>query len=83
MHGDIKPRNVVIYGGRPTICDFGTARFVDGQDCDSTSTEMEAITVRYAPPERLKTDPKVEDVQSDVWSFASLTLYVSLFPNLG
>ncbi|KAG9039332.1 hypothetical protein FS837_000988 [Tulasnella sp. UAMH 9824] len=76
MHGDIKPKNVVIYEGRPSICDFGTARFVDAQECDSTSTEMEAITVRYAPPERLKTNPKVEDVRSDVWSFASLTLYV-------
>ncbi|KAG8920084.1 hypothetical protein FRC01_000936 [Tulasnella sp. 417] len=78
MHGDIKPKSVVIYEGRPTICGFGTACLVDAQEPDSvmTSTEMRASAINYASPERLKPDHKVKRVTSDVWSFACLALYM-------
>lgn len=79
MHGDIKPKNILIYEGRPAICDFGSARFVDAQASGSTTTGIAARTVRYASPERLKADLEVKNVRSDVWSFASLTLYVGIF----
>ncbi|KIO20884.1 hypothetical protein M407DRAFT_219614, partial [Tulasnella calospora MUT 4182] len=75
MHGDIKPKNILIYEGRATVCDFGTARFVDAETSGSTTTGIAARTVKYAPPERLKADPEVKNVRSDVWSFAGLTLY--------
>lgn len=80
MHGDIKPKNVLIFEGRPAICDFGTARFVEAQASGSTTSGVAARTVKYASPERLKGDSKVKNTRSDIWSFAGLTLYVSRTP---
>ncbi|KAG8940536.1 hypothetical protein FRC04_005218 [Tulasnella sp. 424] len=75
MHGDIKPKNVLIFEGRPAICDFGTARFVEAQASGSTTSGVAARTVKYASPERLKGDSKVKNTRSDIWSFAGLILY--------
>ncbi|KAG8920085.1 hypothetical protein FRC01_000937 [Tulasnella sp. 417] len=74
MHGDIKPKNVLMYQGRPAISDFGTARWI-GEAADDTTTGMIAArTARYAAPERLE-ESRLKTMQSDVWSFGGLALF--------
>lgn len=74
VHGDIKPRNVLLYLGRPAICDFGTARWID-EAGDTTTGMVAARTVQYASPERL-TESRSKTTKSDVWSFGGLALFV-------
>ncbi|KIO20886.1 hypothetical protein M407DRAFT_81064 [Tulasnella calospora MUT 4182] len=74
VHGDIKPKNVLIYQGKPAICDFGTARWIE-ESADTTSGIIAARTVRYASPERLA-ESRAKTTKSDVWSFGGLALFV-------
>lgn len=77
MHGDIKPKNVLMYQGRPAISDFGTARWIEEAADDTTTGMIAARTTRYASPERLA-ESRSKTTQSDVWSFGGLALFVSV-----
>lgn len=55
VHGDMKPRNVLItQEGIPVISDFGTSRIVGYKGFTTTAT---SCSCRYAPPEVLLWEP--------------------------
>ncbi|KAG8911055.1 hypothetical protein FRC01_005949, partial [Tulasnella sp. 417] len=73
-HADIKPENVLITDQvAAVLCDFGLARFVDGQRSGLTTTETIKGSLRYMSPELLDGDP-VHTLQSDIWAFGCLVL---------
>lgn len=47
QHGDIKPSNILISGGKVCICDFGLATMIG----DAQTTHVSAGTPMYAAPE--------------------------------
>lgn len=54
LHRDLKPSNVLVTaGGLVKLIDFGTFKSLATQDPALTQANMQALTVRYASPERL------------------------------
>ncbi|RLE85168.1 MAG: hypothetical protein DRJ41_01750 [Thermoprotei archaeon] len=69
VHGDIKPRNVIV-SERPVIIDFGTATFMD------YPTEMREVylTPKWAAPEHL--EMKLFTKQGDIYQLGMLLFYM-------
>ncbi|KAG8938938.1 hypothetical protein FRC04_007234, partial [Tulasnella sp. 424] len=75
-HADIKPGNVLITDRvEAVLCDFGLARFVDGQPSGLTTTKTTKGSIRYMSPELLDGDPR-HTLCSDVWAYGCLVLKV-------
>ena len=80
IHRDMKPENILVYGDKYKLCDFGLSRkiYLPGESYTSYM-----VTVYYRPPENLL--GQTEYTQSlDIWSvgcmFAELILGESAFP---
>ncbi|KAF9446320.1 kinase-like protein [Macrolepiota fuliginosa MF-IS2] len=71
VHGDLKPANILMYKGRPLLCDFGRSKILTQRGF----TTKPVGTVRYQAPEIF--DGKPEDMQKpiDVYAFV-LTSYM-------
>jgi serine/threonine-protein kinase len=69
IHRDIKPSNILIErdSRRVVVTDFGIAKVLDSQDTRITNTGLMLGTLRYASPEQLRGDAKV-DGRSDLFS---------------
>ncbi|TFK51536.1 kinase-like protein [Heliocybe sulcata] len=62
VHGDVKPRNVLVTErGVPVISDFGTSRVVGYKGFTTTAT---GCSCRYAPPEVLLWEPEPRDLNN-------------------
>ncbi|KAK2942412.1 putative serine/threonine protein kinase [Blattamonas nauphoetae] len=69
IHGDIKPRNILICDDRHAkLCDLGSADVED----DETEATKQDKTVKYTAPELLGDSPK--SAATDMWAFG-VTLY--------
>ena len=72
VHRDIKPDNVMLYGGHAVIADFGIAKAVSAAGGEKlTGTGMAIGTPQYMSPEQASGDEV--DARSDVYALACLT----------
>ena len=83
VHRDIKPGNILVEAdGVPKLLDFGIAKFFDpGDDPAVTQTGSRPMTLLYASPEQLQTEPVTP--ASDVYSMGALIykLLTGVLPN--
>jgi serine/threonine protein kinase len=69
VHRDIKPSNILIdRSGRPKICDFGVAKFVEIDDPTATKTGQILGTLAYMSPEQAQGVPSQIGPWSDIYS---------------
>ncbi|KAF8317502.1 kinase-like domain-containing protein [Cantharellus anzutake] len=76
VHGDMKPDNVVVSGGRtPQLCDFGLSFIVS-----DTSTYIHASsllgTARYVAPEVFESEEPFRNKKTDVWAFGCTAMEI-------
>ena len=72
IHGDLKPGNIMIDAhGQVKVLDFGVSTSVSGRATGETTTSphltAQVGTLRYMPPEALKTGET--DTRGDLWAF--------------
>ena len=65
MHGDVKPDNILMFGNRPCLGDYGLSEFLLGQEMTGT-----VVTVAWRPPEVF--DRRQHTLEVDVWSLGML-----------
>lgn len=71
-HKDIKPQNILVYGSKVYITDFGLARDWTGKSKSITTGVVDGLTHEYAAPEVLEAEPRGSS--SDVWSLGCVFL---------
>lgn len=80
VHGDVKPQNILIYGDKVKLCDFGCSVIIKGDH-----TRSDSGTIRYNAPEILISS-KVS-FPSDIWSLGCVLYEMmtgkTLIPNIG
>lgn len=68
-HGDIKPDNIVVSNGQPTLLDFGAARFIGEEEEESTEKgEKLCGCPLFLPPETLYGDANPSTPAGDIWA---------------
>lgn len=75
LHRDLKPRNILVFGGVPRISDFGLGKKLDGDNSYNTVSGDNAHTYWYAPPEQVTMGLTHCDARSDVYSLGKLLLH--------
>jgi eukaryotic-like serine/threonine-protein kinase len=58
VHRDLKPGNLLVTkDGTTKLLDFGTAKLILTAPAETATTRFHAMTVRYASPEQLRSEP--------------------------
>ncbi|KAF9446322.1 kinase-like protein, partial [Macrolepiota fuliginosa MF-IS2] len=65
VHGDLKPRNILMRGGHPLLCDFCRSMVLTMRGF----TTKPAVTARYQAPELLYGMIVSPDKPADVYAF--------------
>lgn len=72
IHADLKPLNIIMRGGEPTLSDFGLAREMP-RDLHELDFQTDLITYSYRGPENIEgKTSNVYGYYSDVWSMGMI-----------
>jgi len=77
VHGDLKPRNVLISDqGTAQLCDFGLSRVFSelSKSCQMTTTTTPGFTTRYAAYEVIVKE--IKTMKSDIYAFGCTCIHV-------
>jgi len=76
FHRDLKPANILINSSCTVkICDFGLARYIDGENTDSKQMWTDYVTTRwYRAPELCCAKDVAYDESIDIWSIGCIFL---------
>jgi eukaryotic-like serine/threonine-protein kinase len=75
LHRDLKPSNILMFGERPAVSDFGTAKHLDPDATSLTNTVAELGTLSYMAPEQFR-DPKTAGTPADVYSLGKVLAHM-------
>ncbi|KAG8883272.1 hypothetical protein FRB97_006967, partial [Tulasnella sp. 331] len=77
VHGDLKGRNVLVDStGDVALCDFGLAKLLDNDPTSFSTSSFGMGTLRWCAPELFRDTDVTHTKETDVWSFACLTLEI-------
>ena len=80
LHRDVKTSNILMFEGKPLLCDFGIAKIISGQTM--TATMGSGLTTDFAAPEVLRASNQgtalPNSLSSDMFS-AGLVLYEAMY----
>ena len=78
-HLDIKPGNIIMYGKRPVLCDYGLASYITDVNC-----VMSCYTITFSAPEIIRkyhrknitgsSEGPIDFNLTEIWSFGILML---------
>ena len=71
-HKDIKPGNILVYGGNVLFTDFGLSFDFTNADSSTTVSMVNGMTSRYCAPEVAALEPR--NTSSDIWSLGVVFL---------
>lgn len=67
VHGDLKPKNVLLSGAQAKITDFGLGRLESGRSLLNINVPLALVTARYLAPEQVLGHPI--DARTDLYAF--------------
>jgi serine/threonine protein kinase len=82
-HHDLKPSNILIFGGRLTLADFGLSRLIPPEQ--GSGTDFKDCLGDYFSPESLDENFSRQKIgrASDIWSFGCVIIEVITFCEYG